>query len=491
MPNWGILRFDLHVPDARGGELNVWIKGEKPGSQWQRLSVFANRKGKREAEELFGVDLRPSEDPDRPYNDPQEDGDKVNQLGRAKHVFSYKNDNGDKVTVENPAGQYSYFEVPGFETFHLNVPNELRGKTATLKFTLEGGTKEVYLDNIFLKNETLKFGNPTLNGQEAKTLETQADNYLIERPQYSVSYNNDKKIPNWVAWQLNRADLGLNSRTNAFRRDYTLPNSFGEQPINDDYLGSLYDRGHLIASSHQLSSIKDNRETFLLTNMLPQSTDNNRYFPLSSGASAWTNLEKFESKKMVSELGYELYNFAGGIGNKFDDEQWDGEVASRATVNYGEGKVEKRTRPSNLLVAGIDIPEWTWKIVLALEPGQGVKDVTVDTPIIAVMTPNIAEPERFYPPFGNPSQRVIHPLYPSRSINREQWRNWQTWQVSIDMIEEETGLDFFSELPDKIEEALERDITNLSESDLQPVTDFPLFPDLPDDGEEDDNSSDL
>jgi hypothetical protein len=38
----------------------------------------------------------------------------------------------------------------------------------------------------------------------------------------------------------------------------------------------------------------------------------------------------------------------------------------------------------------------------------------------------------------------------------EEWRNWQTWQVSIDRIESETGLDFFSELPDEIEKMVFR-----------------------------------
>ena len=56
----------------------------------------------------------------------------------------------------------------GFETFQVNVPDEMRGKTARLRFELHGDT-EVYIDNVFFKSEHLKFGNPSLNQQEART----------------------------------------------------------------------------------------------------------------------------------------------------------------------------------------------------------------------------------------------------------------------------------------------------------------------------------
>ena len=59
--------------------------------------------------------------------------------------------------------------------------------------------------------------------------------------------------------------------------------------------------------------------------------------------------------------------------------------------------------------------------------------------------------------------------------------------MSVDVVEE-TGLDFFSELPDEIEKVLEENITNLFEFNLPPVADFLLFPD---DDEEDNNASDL
>jgi hypothetical protein len=42
------------------------------------------------------------------------------------------------------------------------------------------------------------FGNPTLNGQELDPdAANNANNYLIEKPQYSLSYNESNKGSNW------------------------------------------------------------------------------------------------------------------------------------------------------------------------------------------------------------------------------------------------------------------------------------------------------
>ncbi|BAZ46376.1 DNA/RNA non-specific endonuclease [Chondrocystis sp. NIES-4102] len=35
-----------------------------------------------------------------------------------------------------------------------------------------------------------------------------ADNYLIEKPQYAFSYNDNLKSPNWASYQLNQSWLG-------------------------------------------------------------------------------------------------------------------------------------------------------------------------------------------------------------------------------------------------------------------------------------------
>ena len=100
------------------------------------------------------------------------------------------------------------FGSQGFETFQVDVPDEVRGKTAKLKISLHGQTS-VYIDNIFFKSKHLQFGNPVLNGQEArKDQETrQPNNYLIEKLLFAASYNESLKTPNWVSYQLNKSWL--------------------------------------------------------------------------------------------------------------------------------------------------------------------------------------------------------------------------------------------------------------------------------------------
>ncbi|RYG62776.1 hypothetical protein EON80_22485, partial [bacterium] len=84
----------------------------------------------------------------------------------------------------------------------------------------------------------LLLGNPTSAGQSP-------DNYLLERPQYSMSYNRTKGGPNWVAWHTDASDLGDTER-GKFVPDPELPAGWQIRPA--DYKGTGYDRGHLCPS---------------------------------------------------------------------------------------------------------------------------------------------------------------------------------------------------------------------------------------------------
>ena len=70
-----------------------------------------------------------------------------------------------------------------------------------------------------LANRNVRFGTPA----EAKTDPAHKDAYLIERPQYVLSYNDSKKIPNWVCWNLNKNDIGNTSARRASSRTPICP----------------------------------------------------------------------------------------------------------------------------------------------------------------------------------------------------------------------------------------------------------------------------
>ncbi len=191
----------------------------------------------------------------------------------------------------------------------------------------------------------LALGNPS----NAST--TDPNNYLMIKPQYGLSYNSSKGIPNWVSWQLNQSWLGNVDRRNDFRPDTTLTAGL-YQVRPSDYTGSGYDRGHMTPSGDRTRNAKDNSATFLMTNMIPQAPENNR--------EVWRELEEY-SRELVSQ-GKELYVIAGGVGEK------------------------------GTLKGKVTIPEQTWKVIAVLDrPGEGMSGVTTNTRMIAVMMPNSNE----------------------------------------------------------------------------------------------------
>lgn len=190
----------------------------------------------------------------------------------------------------------------------------------------------------------LLLGNPS----NATTNIDNANNYLMIKPQYVLSYNRNNGTANWVSWQLNKSWFGSAERQDNFRPDNSLPEGWPQIKSNV-YNSSGYDRGHITPSADRTRSIEDNAATFLMTNIIPQTPDNNR--------NTWGNLEDY-CRELV-EKGKELYIIAGPLGNK--------------------GKLK------NL----VTIPQFTWKIVVVLDnPNVGLTGVTSNTRVIAVNIPN-------------------------------------------------------------------------------------------------------
>jgi endonuclease G len=105
---------------------------------------------------------------------------------------------------------------------------------------------------------------------------------LIYRNEYVISYDSQKKIPRWVSWYLDSTWLGETKRyKGGFMSDQGVKSS--------DYNGSGYDRGHLCPSNERTASPTMNRNTFLMSNITPQTK------ALNQGV--WRNLEAFYESK--------------------------------------------------------------------------------------------------------------------------------------------------------------------------------------------------
>jgi endonuclease G, mitochondrial len=74
-----------------------------------------------------------------------------------------------------------------------------------------------------IPNEHLLLGNPS----NATADEANANNFLIQKPQYTLSYSRERGTPNWVSWHVSQDWLGSAPRQDDFRADNTLPAGIG------------------------------------------------------------------------------------------------------------------------------------------------------------------------------------------------------------------------------------------------------------------------
>lgn len=174
------------------------------------------------------------------------------------------------------------------------------------------------------------------------------DHYLDERA-FVLSYSPQKRVPNWVAWRLDRSYLGSVARQDDFRPDPALPARF-YRVSEHDYRHSGYDRGHLCPSGDRKDSRADNSRTFLFTNIEPQLHELN--------AGPWERFEEYVRQR--AQRGQIVYAVAGGVFSA----------------------------PYPTIGNGVAVPAANFKIVVLLSDGQGPNDVSAATEVLAVMMPN-------------------------------------------------------------------------------------------------------
>ncbi|MHB1074069.1 MAG: DNA/RNA non-specific endonuclease [Gemmatimonadaceae bacterium] len=214
------------------------------------------------------------------------------------------------------------------------------------------------------------------------------NDYVVHRRTHSFSHNCSEGGPNWVSWNLNKTHYGDAPRSTSFYADAGLPSGC-YRVVSSDYTNSGYSRGHMVRSEERTWSSDDNKQTFYMTNILPQHQD------LNGGP--WYKFESY-LQSLAQNSNKELYVISGGIGNK-------------GTLN-GAGKVV--------------IPTYTWKIVVVMPYGQGLANVTSTSSlsVIAVKMPNTSGIA------GN---------------------SWTMYKTTVNDIENLTKYDFLAKLPDSIE----------------------------------------
>ncbi|HET9055006.1 MAG TPA: DNA/RNA non-specific endonuclease [Cyclobacteriaceae bacterium] len=250
-------------------------------------------------------------------------------------------------------------------------------------------------DPVGADNSNLLFGNPS----DATPSASDENNYLMDKNYYVMSYNRSRGIPNWVSWYLGPTSLGSTSRTDAYAEDTALPAGWF-RATNSSYSNSGFTRGHNCPSGDRTASVSANEATFLMTNMIPQSANNNN--------GLWNNLEVYARNQVTA--GNEVYVIMGNSG-----------TGGTGTSGYAE----------TIANGNITVPEFIWKVLVIIPNGDNdLSRVTANTRVIAVITPNV----------------------------QSGLGSWQSYRVSVDAIETLSGYDLLSALPDDMETTLEQKV---------------------------------
>ena len=107
---------------------------------------------------------------------------------------------------------------------------------------------------------------------------------VLQRTNYSLSFNKSTNLPNWVAWRLDKKKLA--EKVNRDRYKFVAdPDMTGKNAVvTQDYARSGYDRGHMCPANDSRWSGEAMKESFYMTNICPQDPS------LNSGD--WNELEQ-------------------------------------------------------------------------------------------------------------------------------------------------------------------------------------------------------
>lgn len=223
---------------------------------------------------------------------------------------------------------------------------------------------------------------------------TNHSHYLLQCAQYSFDYSDNLGEPNWVAWDLTASDIGSAGRSSSFYADTRLPSGFYEVTTSD-YTGSGFDRGHMCPSADRTDTSADNLIVFYMSNILPQTADNNQ--------GPW---ELFEAYcRTQAQSGYELLITSGPSG------------FSGSYIPSGKAA----------------IPGYTWKVAAFVPTGSGtaLSRITSSTRVVAIKIPNIS------------------------GIRSNPWQNYIT---SAQQIQTDTGFTFFTAVAPDIADVLRAEV---------------------------------
>lgn len=256
------------------------------------------------------------------------------------------------------------------------------------------------------------------------------DNYYVE---HTVSYDNQsllnyayewvdsKKHTAWVAFSFDNITKQDNynrpsQEEEPWAVDPSLPAEM--QTSNDQHKLDGFDRGHLCASNDRVFSKEANAQTFYYSNMSPQINSFNGGY--------WVAFEQLVQNWARSDVYTHVYITKGGALNQL--------LKNFKGTKADSNGVYPETDENGFTIHGLACPQYYFMAILAQKGEQ-------------------------YQAIGF---WVEHKEYNYSINNKPDAATIKTHAVSIDELEEKTGLDFFCNLPDVIENQVE---SSLNEGD--------------------------
>lgn len=234
---------------------------------------------------------------------------------------------------------------------------------------------------------------------------------------YSLEWNNELRHSAWVAYTLDKFSSQMNvtrASSDAFKPDPDLPAEM--QVTNSFHTNDGFDRGHICASGDRLYSTEMNEQTFYFSNMSPMLNGFN--------AGIWRRMEdevrKWGDATQTGKYDTIFVCKGGDINNRLTN--------FTSTTKGSDGKYPA-TDANGMTIKGLACPAFYFMAILAVKDGN----------YSAVA---------FYVPHDD----QITPLDGTADFTVADIKQYV---LTIDELEQETGIDFFCNLPDQTEAQVE------------------------------------
>ncbi len=234
-----------------------------------------------------------------------------------------------------------------------------------------------------------------------KTTNPATTERILYQQDYIIGYDDDVRDPLWVAYRLTTADLtSKRKRKDCFRKDPRLSDDAAS--FCEDYDEPIFDRGHLAPTADMKRTEATMINTTILSNITPQQANFNQ--------NIWEYLESYA--RAIARKKGELYIISGSVFDK----DGDGAKDDDAVVD----RVKPRER--------VGIPTHFYKILLYQRSNGFIETMTFMLP--------------------NTNKKITGHAKSDAYLTDH--------LATIDAVETITGIDFFSDLQDNKETAVER-----------------------------------